>query len=80
MRSEKTFVFSSGKENGWRNYKWCFLPTVEIKNYNVVIMEKIFFNQQVKNDLRTYDSVQKIWTGKGEDYTTWCLLNYPYLK
>ena len=33
-----------------------------------------FFNQPVKNDLRTYDNIQKIATGQGDDYTTGCLL------
>ena len=33
-----------------------------------------FFNQPVKNDLRTYDNIQKVATGQGDDYTTGCLL------
>ena len=33
-----------------------------------------FFNQPVKNDLRTYDNIQKVATGQGDDYTTDCLL------
>ena len=37
-------------------------------------------NQQVKNDLRTYDNVQKIANGKGGNYTICCLLDYPYPK
>ena len=32
------------------------------------------FNQPVKNDLRTYDNIQKIATGQGDDYITGCLL------
>ena len=39
------------------------LPTVEIK-YNVMIDGQNFFNQPVKNDLRTYDNIQKIATVK----------------
>ena len=38
------------------------------------------FEQPVKNDLRTHDNNQKIAIGQGDDYTTGCLLNYPYLK
>ena len=30
--------------------------------------------------LRTYDNIQKIATGQGDDYTTICLLDYNYLK
>ena len=43
-------------------------------------MEKNFFDQPVKNNLITYDSVQKIATVQGDDYTTGCLLEYSYFK
>ena len=39
-----------------------------------------FFDQPVKNNLRTYDNVQKIMIGQGDDYKTGCLLDYPYFK
>ena len=38
-------------------------------------MEKNFFDQPVKSDMRTYDNIQKIATGQGDDYTTGCLLD-----
>ena len=38
------------------------------------------FDQPVKSDRRTYDNVRKIATVQGDDYTTGCLLNYPYFK
>ena len=28
----------------------------------------------------TYENIRKISTSKGDDYTTGCLLNYPYFK
>ena len=31
-------------------------------------------------NLKTYDNVRKIATGQGDDYTTGCLSDYPYLK
>ena len=37
-----------------------------------------FFDQPIKNDLKTYDSVRKIATRQGDSYTTRCLLDYPY--
>ena len=37
-----------------------------------------FFDQPVKNNLRTYDNIQKIVTGQGDDYTTVCLFDYNY--
>ena len=57
-----------------------YLQTVEIKNYNVMINGRKFFDQTVKNNLRTYDNIHKIKTGPGDDYTTRCLLNYPCFK
>ena len=39
-----------------------------------------FFNQPIRTDLITYDNIQKIATGRGDDYTTGCLLDYNYLK
>ena len=41
-------------------------------------MEKIFFDQTVKNNLTTYN--RKIATGQGDNYMTWCLLSYCYLE
>ena len=39
-----------------------------------------FFDQPVKNNLRTYDNIHKIPTGQWDDYTTGCLLNYNYFN
>ena len=39
-----------------------------------------FFDQPIKNDLKTYDNIRKIATGQGDDNTTGCLLDYPCFK
>ena len=40
-----------------------------------------FFDQPVKNDLKTHnDSIRKIPTGQGDDYTNGCLLDYRYFQ
>ena len=39
-----------------------------------------FFDQPIKNDLKTYNKIRKIAVGQGDDYTTGCLLDYPYFK
>ena len=39
-----------------------------------------FFDQPVKNKLITYDSIWNIETGRGDDYTAGCLLDYNYFK
>ena len=43
-------------------------------------MEKFFFYQPVKADLRIYDNILKIVAHQGDDFATVCLLNYPYFK
>ena len=39
-----------------------------------------FFDQPVKDNKVTYKNIRKIATGKGDDYTTGCLLDCPYFK
>ena len=57
-----------------------YVPNVEIKDYNVMINGKNFFDQSVKNDRITYENIRKIAAGQGDDYTTCCLLDYIYFK
>ena len=38
------------------------------------------FDQPIKNNKVTYENIRKIATGQGDDYTTGCLLDYPYFK
>ena len=39
-----------------------------------------FFDQPINSMNKTYENIRKIATGKGDDYTTGCLLDYPYFK
>ena len=39
-----------------------------------------FFDQPVKNNLITYESIQKIATSQEDDYTTGCLLDLIILN
>ena len=43
-------------------------------------MVKIFFDQPINDDIKTYENIRKTATGQGDDYTTGCLLDYPYFK
>ena len=45
-----------------------------------MIAGRSFFDQPIKNNLKTHDNIRKIATGQGDDYTTGCLLDYPYFK
>ena len=41
---------------------------------------KNFFDQPINNGFKTYEEISKITTGKGDDNTTGCLLDYTYFK
>ena len=43
-----------------------------------MIYDKNFFDQRINNDIKTYVNARKTATGQGDDYTTGCLLDYPY--
>ena len=39
-----------------------------------------FFDQRINNNKITYENIRKIATGQEDDYTTGCLLDFPYFK
>ena len=57
-----------------------YLPRVEIKDYSDKIDGINFLDQPINNDTKTYENIRKITTGQGDNYTTGCLLDYPYYK
>ena len=57
-----------------------FLPKVNITNYNVLINGRNFYDQPINDQMKKYDEIRKIATGKGDDYTTGCLIDYQYFK
>ena len=63
--------------NSHRKY---FLPRVEIKNYNIEIDGRNFYDQPINDLIKQYDEVRKVSTGQGDDYTTGCLLDFAYFE
>ena len=53
-----------------------YLPTIEIKDYNIMINGENFFDQPIKNNKVTYESIRKIATGQVDDYATTQLVVY----
>ena len=41
---------------------------------------KKFFDQRKYNKFKAFENIIKIATSKRDDYTTCCLLDYPYFK
>ena len=74
----RLFVLAFENDNDRTSDDQYYLPTVEIKDYNIVINGENFFDQPIKNNTVIYDNIRKIATGQGDDYTTGCLLDYPY--
>ena len=57
-----------------------FLPRVDIKDYNILIDGRNFYDQNISDDFKKYEELRKVMTGRGEDYTTGSLLDYEYWK
>ena len=62
------------------SFKRYYLLTVEMKLYHVMIDGQKCFDGSAKHKLMTYDNIQRIATGQGDDYTTGCLLDWNYVK
>ena len=65
------------ERNSHRKY---FMLRVEITNYNVLIDGRNFYDQPISDQIKKYDEIRKIATGKRNDCTTGCLLDYQYFK
>ena len=55
-----------------------YVPKVEIKDFNVLIGGKKFFDVPVKNKEEAYEKIMSI--SKNNDYTTGNLLDYEYFS
>ena len=78
LAGNRLLVLSFESEEQMKSYKRYNLLTVDIKN--VMIDGQNFFDQPVRNNITTYNSIQKTATGQGDDYTNGCLLKYDYFK
>ena len=80
---KKLFVYAYGRENDdatENSHRKYFLPRMKIKNYNIEIDIRNFYDQSINDLIKQYEKVRKISTGQGDDYTTVCLLDYVYFK
>ena len=77
------FVLAYGRGNIVTNedsYRKYFLPRLKIKNYNIEIDGRNFYDQPINDSIKQYDEIRKISTGQGDDYTTGCLLDFAYFE
>ena len=76
----RLFVLSFENETDRTSHSTYYLPKVEIKNCNVMVDGRNIFDQPINSINKTYENIRKIATGKGDDYRTGSLLDYPYFK
>ena len=75
------FIADGGNhEAGIKNNRKSFLAIGDIKNYNVVIDGRNFYDQPINDMIKQYDEIRKVSIGYGDDYATGCLLDYAYFK
>ena len=54
---------AANDEAGMKDNKKYFLPKREIKNYNVLIDGRNFYDQSINDLIKQYDEVRKVSTG-----------------
>ena len=75
----RLFVLSFENKDDRTSYFNYYVPNVEIKDYNVLIDGKAFFELPVKSLEETYEKITEI-TDHGGYYTRGNLLDYEYFK
>ena len=81
MNVNRLFVLSFPRNNNtdsrysFSNY---YVPKVQIKDFNVLIDGKSFFDLPVKNEEETYEKIIEM--SNNNDYTTGNLLDFAYFK
>ena len=77
----RLFVLSFTKDNVGDNrdsFSHCYAPNVKIKDFNVLIDGKSFFDLPVKDEEEVYEKITEI--SNNNDYTTGNLLDFVYFK
>ena len=77
----RLFVLSFSRNNNTDKrffFSHCYVPNVEIKDFNVLIYGKSFFDLPVKNEEEAYEKI--IDMSNNNDYATGNLLNFAYFK
>ena len=72
------FVVCYQNEDDRTSFSKYYVPKIEIKDFNVLIDGKPFFEIPVKNKEEAYEAIIEM--SKNNDYTTDNLLDYEYFK
>ena len=74
----RLFVLSFENENDRISFSKYYVPNVQIKDFNVLIDGKSFFDMPIKNGEETYEQIIEM--GRNNDYRTGNLLDYEYFS
>ena len=74
----RLFVLSFENEEDRTSFSKYYTPKVEVKDFDVLIDRKGFFDALVKNKEEAYEKITEI--SKNNDYTTGNLLDYEYFS
>ena len=74
----RLFVLSFENEEDRTSFSKYYTPKVEVKDFDVLIDRKGFFDALVKNKEEAYEKIIEI--SKNNDYTTGNLLDYEYFS
>ena len=69
--ANRLFVLAFANDDDRTSSDEYYLPTVEIKVYNIMTNGENFFDQPIKKNKVTYENIR-------DDYATGCLLDYSY--
>ena len=74
----RLFILSFENEEDRTSFSKYYTPSVEIKDFNVLIVGKSFFDSPIKNKEEAYEKIIEMSRNNG--YTTGNLSNYEYLS
>ena len=74
----RLFVLSFENENDRASFSKYYVPNVQIKDFNVLINGKSFFDMPIKIGKEPYEQIFEM--GRNNDYTTGNLLDYEYFS
>ena len=74
----RLFVLSFENEDDRRSFSKYYVPNVQIKDFNVLIDGKSFFDMPIKSEEETYQQIIEM--GRNNDYTAGNLLDYEYFS
>ena len=74
----RLFILSFKNEEDRTSFSKYCVPNVQIKDFNVVIHGKSFFDMPIKNSQEKYEQIIEM--GRNGNYTTGSLLEYEYFS